>query len=268
MEYSTTKLGFKMWYNYIGKNLKIPRDSCKWSTKITTRHRKTASTSTDAKTPRLQGSNRRDQEMNNLHTTKSTRHPKRCQEGTESRTNIFGHRSQIIYSTWEHQGGARAKWTVSLHQLAKEYFERWQISQQERSRDILYRKRFRIQINHQEISQRKGTRQPFSQTIPKYHPHKRQSNYLQWKEPHGNWKASRQTPYDPRIEMPRVEQHHFLPNRKLAHLYVPKYVYNPKRYFQTIQHPTYAAFWRHLREAQGVAHQLAHSMVHQEQLRS
>jgi hypothetical protein len=60
MDYCTTKLGFKMWYNYIGKDLKV---HCQQSTEATTKHGKTRKTSTDTKITGLQSSIRTNQEV-------------------------------------------------------------------------------------------------------------------------------------------------------------------------------------------------------------
>jgi hypothetical protein len=79
---------------------------------------------------------------------------------------------------------------------------------------------------------------------------------------------------DPRIELPWVEPHHFLPNGKFAHIYVPRYVHISKDVFKrtAIQlepdTTSYVAFWKHLREAQGEANKLVHTMGDPEQLRS
>jgi len=79
---------------------------------------------------------------------------------------------------------------------------------------------------------------------------------------------------NPRIEVPWMEPHHFLLNGKFAHIYIPKYVYIPKEVFKKssiqldIDTTSYEAFWRHLREAQGKAHRIIHTMVDHEQLRS
>jgi len=79
---------------------------------------------------------------------------------------------------------------------------------------------------------------------------------------------------DPRIEVPWVEPHHFPPNGKFVHIYIPKYIYIPKDVFKwssiqlDIDTTSYSAFWRHLREAQNKAQKLIHTMVDHKQLKS
>ncbi len=79
---------------------------------------------------------------------------------------------------------------------------------------------------------------------------------------------------DPRIEVPWVEPHHFMPQGKFAHIYIPRYVYIPKDVFNKssiqleLDTTSYTAFWRQLREAQGEAQQLINNMIDHEQLRS
>ena len=79
---------------------------------------------------------------------------------------------------------------------------------------------------------------------------------------------------DPRIEVPWVEPHHFMPQGKFAHIYIPRYVYIPKDVFNKssiqleLDTTSYTAFWRQLREAQGEAQQMINNMIDHEQLRS
>jgi len=55
---------------------------------------------------------------------------------------------------------------------------------------------------------------------------------------------------DPRIEVPWVEPHHFMPQGKFAHIYIPRYVYIPKDVFNKssiqleLDTTSYTAFWR------------------------
>jgi len=64
---------------------------------------------------------------------------------------------------------------------------------------------------------------------------------------------------DPRVEHPWVEAHHFMPGGKLAHIYIPRYVYIPHDVFDKCHlwlkkgTTSYTAFWRHLLMAQDSA---------------
>ena len=75
---------------------------------------------------------------------------------------------------------------------------------------------------------------------------------------------------DQRVEVPWVEPCHFLPKGKFAHVYIPKYVHIPTTVFKKVnihleKHTTsYIAFHRHLREARKEANR----MIQTEHLKS
>ena len=64
---------------------------------------------------------------------------------------------------------------------------------------------------------------------------------------------------DPRIDYPWIDENHFMPGGKLAHIYIPRYVYIPHDVFYKLKMwfkkgtTSYISFWRHLLIAQDKA---------------
>jgi len=275
MDYSTTRLGFEMWYNYIGKDLKIPCD-----------YKQTIPKETLRPSPH-QEHMRKLAQMPNFESYKPSLEP----EPTKKRKvcNLQNppdnkKKMKAEPTSW----AAEVEQQFPLHTLKEEHEEGEQahfstepiffnaagmkLNKKERQQLYVEKEAEFLQIIQEEAKEKANddlSREQYQSIIRtmaiKLPPLKRTTWELE------TIKAN--TTLDPRIEVPWVETHHFLPNGKFAHIYIPNYIYIPKDVFKwssiqlDIDTTSYAAFWRHLREAQNEAQKLIQTMIDHEQLR-
>jgi len=280
MDYSITKLGFEMWYNYIGKDLKIP---CDYKQIIANETPKRSphqdQTRKLAQMPKLENyipspepepTKRR--KICNLPNPPDTLKETKKEAKAESTSWAAEVEQQFPLDTVQEEDEHREQSQFSMEPI---FFNAEGKKLNKRERQQLYADKeaeFR-QIIRDEAKEKadddlsQDQYQSIFRTMTiKLPPMKRTIWELE--------AIKANTILDPRIEVPWVEPHHFMPLGKFAHIYIPKYVYIPKDVFKKssiqleVDTTSYTAFWRQLREAQQEAQRLLHTMLDHEQLRS
>ena len=258
MDYYTTKLGFEMWYNYIGKDLKIPND-------IKTQMAVPPPSPTA-------GAMERDYKLAGIP-------PLTDHFQTQRKTACTLQAPPEKPTRQEDAKEAPFSW-------ASEVEKQLPIKKDSQPDDSHYTNEPAIMsrdgkfLNRQERHQFYTEREHEIRTTIQQEAQERASEDLspeQYKAivhtmaiklppmDRTTWELESikgNTILDPRVEVPWVEPHYFIPGGMISHIFIPNYIYIPKGVFRKFHiwleedTTSYIAFWKHLRNAQREANKL------------
>jgi hypothetical protein len=267
MDFYNTKLNFEMWYNYIGKDLKIPktadtnaeeeqaRTDDSWATTIPTLY---------DHTQHLEKIQKKDVCILQMPQQTPIKPEEKKEEPFSWATDVERHlplqagdENTAEASHYTNEPAIMSEDGKFLNkEQRRQYYLDKETDMKQTIKDEAMEKAMEDLLT---VEQYKAIAHTMAIKLP---PMKRTTWELESIK--GN------TILDPRIEVPWVEPYHFTPGGALQHIFIPKYVYIPKDVFARFNiwldkdTTSYIVFWRHLREAQ---HQ-ANKLITPEQLKS